>query len=114
MVTLDMDHPDIEEYIDWKPSEEEKVSALVIGSTILQKHADSIMDSIWSFDNDEGRFHQKTNPGLRKAMVKAIHDSVPQAHIKRIVDLAEQGWKGMEFEVLDTDWQGEALSLIHI
>ena len=35
MVTLDMDHPDIEEYIDWKPSEEEKVSALVIGSTIL-------------------------------------------------------------------------------
>ncbi|MBF92446.1 MAG: ribonucleoside-diphosphate reductase, adenosylcobalamin-dependent [Euryarchaeota archaeon] len=108
MVTLDMDHPDIEEYIDWKPSEEEKVSALVIGSTILQKHADSIMESIWSFGDDEGRFNQKTNQGLRKAMVKAINDSVPQAHIKRIVDLAEQGWKGLEFEVLDTDWQGEA------
>ena len=112
MVTLDMDHPDIEEYIDWKPSEEEKVSALVIGSTILQKHADSIMESIWSFDSDEGRFDQKTNLGLRKAMVKAIHDSVPQAHIKRIVDLAEQGWKGMEFEVLDTDWQGEAYTTV--
>ncbi|HJM18641.1 MAG TPA: vitamin B12-dependent ribonucleotide reductase, partial [Candidatus Thalassarchaeaceae archaeon] len=47
MVTLDLDHPDIEEYIDWKPSEEEKVSALVIGSNILQKHADSIMQAVW-------------------------------------------------------------------
>ena len=35
MVTLDLDHPDIEEYIDWKSSEEEKVSALVIGSLSL-------------------------------------------------------------------------------
>ena len=34
------------------------------------------------------------------------------AHIKRIVDLAEQGWKGMEFEVLDTDWQGEAYTTV--
>ncbi|MBR79243.1 MAG: ribonucleoside-diphosphate reductase, adenosylcobalamin-dependent [Euryarchaeota archaeon] len=108
MVTLDLDHPDIEEYIDWKPSEEEKVSALVIGSSILQKHADSIMESIWSFGDDEGRFSQKTNLGLRKAMVRAINDSVPQAHIQRILDLAEQGWKGLEFESLDTDWQGEA------
>ena len=108
MVTLDLDHPDIEEYIDWKPSEEEKVSALVIGSAILQKHADAIMESIWSFGDDEGRFSQKTNLGLRKAMVRAIDDSVPQAHIQRILDLAGQGWKGLEFESLDTDWQGEA------
>ena len=66
MVTLDLDHPDIEEYIDWKPSEEEKVSALVIGSSILQKHADSIMESIWSFGDDEGRFDQKINIDLKK------------------------------------------------
>ena len=46
MVTLDLDHPDIEEYIDWKSSEEEKVSALVIGSNILQKHANSLMEAI--------------------------------------------------------------------
>ncbi|MED6346145.1 MAG: adenosylcobalamin-dependent ribonucleoside-diphosphate reductase [Candidatus Thermoplasmatota archaeon] len=112
MVTLDLDHPDIEEYIDWKPTEEEKVSALVIGSAILQKHADSIMESIWSFGDDEGRFSQKTNPDLRKAMVRAINDSVPQAHIQRILDLAEQGWKGLEFESLDTDWQGEAYATV--
>jgi Ribonucleotide reductase, alpha subunit len=62
MVTLDMDHPDIEEYIDWKPTEEEKVSAIVIGSTILQKHADSIMESIWSFDSDEWEVRSENEP----------------------------------------------------
>ena len=112
MVTLELDHPDIEEYIDWKPSEEEKVSALVIGSTILQKHADQIMEAVWEHGDDEGRFNQKTNLGLRKAMVRAIRDSVPQSHIQRILDLAEQGWKVLEFDVLDTDWQGEAYATV--
>ncbi|MEE2650792.1 MAG: vitamin B12-dependent ribonucleotide reductase, partial [Candidatus Thermoplasmatota archaeon] len=105
---LDLDHPDIEEYIDWKPSEEEKVSALVIGSAILQKHANGLMEAIWEHGDDEGRFSQQTNLGLRRAMVRAIKDNVPEAHIQRIVDLAKQGWEGLEFQVLDTDWQGEA------
>ena len=108
MVTLDLDHPDIEEYIDWKPTEEEKVSALVIGSAILQKHANGLMEAIWEYGDEEGRFSQQTNPGLRSAMVRAIKDSVPEAHIQRIVDLAKQGWESLEFQVLDTDWQGEA------
>ena len=108
MVTLDLNHPDIEEYIDWKSSEEEKVSALVIGSNILQKNANSLMDAIWEFGGDGGRFDQKTNPGLRRAMVRAIREHVPQPHIQRILDLAKQGWKGVDFEILDTNWQGEA------
>ena len=107
-MTLDLDHPDIEEYIDWKSSEEEKVSALVIGSNILQKHANSLMEAIWDGEDGESRFDQNKNPSLKKAMVKAIRDSVPQPHIQRIVDLAKQGWKGVDFEVFDTDWQGEA------
>ncbi|HYI68149.1 MAG TPA: vitamin B12-dependent ribonucleotide reductase, partial [Skermanella sp.] len=32
MVTVDLDHPDIEAYIDWKVTEEQKVAALVAGS----------------------------------------------------------------------------------
>ena len=108
MVTLDLDHPDIEEYIDWKSSEEEKVSSLVIGSNILQKHANSLMDAIWEHEGDEGRFDQEVNLGLRRAMVSAIKEHVPQPHIQRIVDLAKQGWGGVDFEVFDADWQGEA------
>ena len=66
------------------------------------------MDAIWEFGGDEGRFDQKTNPGLRRAMVRAIREHVPQPHIQRILDLAKQGWKGVDFEILDTNWQGEA------
>src|SRR5205814_9880201 len=32
MVVVDVDHPDIETYIDWKVKEEQKVAALVTGS----------------------------------------------------------------------------------
>ena len=107
MVCLDLSHPDIEEFIDWKASEEEKVSALVMGSNILQKNANKIMSAIWEFGDDEGRFDQRTNLRLRRAMVGAIRDCVPQPHIQRILDLAQQGWKEVDFEIFDSDWQGE-------
>ena len=58
MVTLDLDHPDIEEYIDWKASEEEKVSALIIGSNLLQKHANTLLASMWT----EGAEVASTDP----------------------------------------------------
>ena len=80
----------------------------MIGSNILQKNANSLMDAIWKFGDDEGRFDQEVNPGLRRAMVRAIREHVPQPHIQRILDLAKQGWKGVDFEILDTNWQGEA------
>ena len=112
MVTLDLDHPDIEEYIDWKLSEEEKVSALVIGSSLLQKHSDTIMAAIWDHDDDDSRINPAANDALKMAMVKAVRDSVPQPHIKRILDLAGQGWKALTFEQLDTNWQGEGYGTV--
>ena len=36
MVVLDIDHPDIEEFINWKVVEEQKVAALVAGSQLAQ------------------------------------------------------------------------------
>src|SRR3954453_18321769 len=43
MVTVDLDHPDIEAYIDWKVTEEQKVAALVTGSKINQKHLKAVL-----------------------------------------------------------------------
>src|SRR5205807_6833720 len=43
MVTLDLDHPDIEEYINWKMKEEQKVAALVAGSKLCKKHLNEII-----------------------------------------------------------------------
>jgi ribonucleoside-diphosphate reductase alpha chain len=36
---IDADHPDIEEYIDWKVKEEQKVAALVTGSKVVSEGA---------------------------------------------------------------------------
>ena len=43
MVTLDLDHPDIENYINWKVVEEQKVAALVSGSKTSQKHLKKLL-----------------------------------------------------------------------
>ena len=46
MVTLDLDHPDIEEYINWKVVEEQKVASLVAGSQFANFHLNNIMNSL--------------------------------------------------------------------
>ena len=43
MVVVDIDHPDIEDYINWKVNEEQKVAALVTGSKILAERLNAIL-----------------------------------------------------------------------
>src|SRR4029077_7572601 len=43
MVILQLDHPDIEQFIDWKVVEEQKVANLVTGSKINQRHLRAIL-----------------------------------------------------------------------
>ena len=110
MVTLDLDHPDIEEYIGWKLTEEEKVSALVAGTAALQKHCNAVLEACW--DGDDVSVDPTENPELNSAMVKAMRASVPNSHVQRMLDLAKQGWKSVEFEPMDTHWQGEGYATV--
>src|SRR4029450_8585663 len=43
MVCLDVDHPDIGAFVDWKVVEEQKVAALVAGSRILSQKLNAVM-----------------------------------------------------------------------
>ena len=43
MVIVDVDHPDIEHFIDWKVIEEQKVAALVAGSKLARQHLNAII-----------------------------------------------------------------------
>ena len=45
MVVLDLDHPDIEEFINWKVVEEQKVAELVLGSSHLRRHLNGILQA---------------------------------------------------------------------
>lgn len=109
MVCLDSDHPDIEEFVDWKVKEERKVAAISAGSRICRKHLANIMKACWESDeSDETRFELKKNKSLRKAVRQATESFVPENYIFRMIQLAKQGFKEVEFEELDTNWNSES------
>src|SRR5262249_39650595 len=56
MVVLDLDHPDIEEFINWKVIEEQKVAALVTGSKLLNLHLNAIMRACHQWARPEEKF----------------------------------------------------------
>ena len=109
MVVLDVDHPDIEEFVDWKVKEEQKVASLVVGSKICAKHLQNIMDSCWNNElNDKKRFIPKENSLLKQNIIKAKQDLVPDNYIDRVIQFAKQGYKFIEFPTYNTDWDSEA------
>ena len=64
MVVVDIDHPDIEAYIDWKVNEEQKVAALVTGSKICQKHLKAIMKACVNCEAEgDACFDPREEPG---------------------------------------------------
>ncbi len=66
MVVVDVDHPDIETYIDWKVKEEQKVAALVTGSKINQKHLKAVMKAAVNCEGSgDDCFDPEKNPALR-------------------------------------------------
>src|SRR5262249_6254066 len=46
MVVLDLDHPDIEEFVNWKVTEEQKVADLVTGSRLMNRHLNAILRAV--------------------------------------------------------------------
>ncbi|MFZ3014964.1 MAG: vitamin B12-dependent ribonucleotide reductase, partial [Nitrospira sp.] len=52
MVCLDLDHPDIEEFIDWKVIEEQKVAAMVTGSRICAQRLNAVLKACHTVDGE--------------------------------------------------------------
>jgi ribonucleoside-diphosphate reductase alpha chain len=109
MVVVDVDHPDIEQYIDWKVNEEQKVAALVTGSRINQKHLRAILKACVNCEGSgDDCFDPEKNPVLRREVKAARKTHVPDNFIKRVIQFAKQGYKDIEFPIYDTDWDSEA------
>ena len=67
MVIVDTDHPDIEQFIDWKVREEQKVAALVTGSKINQKHLKLILKACVNCEGSgDDCFQPEKNPALKR------------------------------------------------
>ncbi len=111
MVTIDLDHPDIEEYIMWKVVEEQKVAALVSGSTLANKHLNAIIGACWtdSFSpDDERRLDPKENSALKAEIIAARKAVIPENYIQRVIQFAGQGYRHIDIPVYDKDWDSDA------
>ncbi|HWA92037.1 MAG TPA: vitamin B12-dependent ribonucleotide reductase [Rhizomicrobium sp.] len=109
MVIVDVDHPDIEDFIDWKVIEEQKVAAMVAGSKLAEKHLKLVMKACINCDgSNDDCFDPKKNPALRREIKAARKAMIPDNYIERVISFARQGFKDIDFRTYDTDWDSEA------
>ena len=111
MVTLDIDHPDVEKYINWKVTEEQKVAALVAGSKATRRHVGRILEAL-GVTVDGDRFDPKHNKALRKAVRDARRADIPPSFIQRVLQLARQGYTEIDIAEYDCDWQSDAYNTV--
>jgi len=110
MVVVDIDHPDVEDFINWKTQEEQKVAALVAGSRLANKHMNQVMQACLKGEGEgeEDRFNPNKNNALKKAIIGAKNVMIPENYIYRVVEFARQGYTKIEFPVYSPDWDSEA------
>jgi len=109
MVIVDVDHPDIEQFIEWKVVEEQKVAAMVAGSKLAEKHLKAVMKACVNCEGSgDDCFDAKKNPALRREIKAAKKAMIPDNFIERVIAFARQGFEDIDFKVYDTDWDSEA------
>ncbi len=109
MVIVDIDHPDIETFIDWKSAEEMKVAALVAGSKVVKRSLNAVIRACLNCSGKpEDCFDPAKNTALHREMVSARRNGVPDGAIARALQLAQQGIDTINIEELTANWDSEA------
>ena len=101
MVSLDLDHPDIQDFIWWKVREEEKVAQLVAGSKIMKEKLSKLLTVA---KNKKTPLEDRE---VRKLLKKAYNSGIPLNYLVRAMDLAKQGYS-MPLKEFDTHYESEA------
>ena len=113
MVICDADHPDIEDFINWKVIEEQKVASIVAGSKMHEEKLNDIFAAIGQWDGAEAdAYDPKKNRSLGGAVRAAKKVAIPETYVKRVLDYARQGHTSIEFPTYNTDWDSEAYSSV--
>ncbi len=109
MVICDMDHPDVEAFINWKVIEEQKVASLVAGSKSHEARLNDIFLAIKGWDGTIADATDATkNPALKTAIKAAKKALIPDTYTFRVLQYARQGFTSIEFPTYDVDWDSEA------
>ncbi len=92
MICLDADHPDIEQFINWKVHEEQKVAALVSGSKTIKRLIKELFEAIHGWENESEKFDIELNKDLRSVVKASRLASMPFSYVYRIIHLSKQGY----------------------
>jgi len=113
MVIVDVDHPDIEAFIDWKVDEEVKVAALVAGSKVLKRRLQAVMDAALNCEGQKNDcFNPQKNTALKRSIGRARRNGIPAGIIQRAIALAEQGIQTINIREFSADWNSEAYATV--
>jgi ribonucleoside-diphosphate reductase alpha chain len=110
MVTVDLDHPDVHEFVFCKTEAEIAVASMVIGSRLIKKHCQSVMDAIGGSDkvllslDDAQELAEKP---IAEAKAVGVLDN----YIIKAIHLAIQGEKQWPDVVFDEDFNGRAYAI---
>ncbi len=107
MVIVDIDHPDVEKFIEWKAKEEDKVASLVAGSRICSRFLQAIVEEALANGAD-----RKTNARLHRLIQNALSRAVPMSYILRVLALVEQGYTSLDFEEYNSNYESEAYQTV--
>ncbi|MBW7835672.1 MAG: vitamin B12-dependent ribonucleotide reductase [Sphingomonadales bacterium] len=114
MVVVDIDHPDIEDFITWKVKEEQKVAALVSGSKLTELHLKRVLrachDPVFGDGGQvkDDAYNPKRNKALKREIIAARKAMIPENYIQRVIQFARQGFTEIDFDTYNTDWDSEA------
>ena len=101
MVCLDLDHPEIEDFVWWKVREEEKVASLVAGSKILNQKLSKLIELAKNKDN------ALQDKEVQQALREAAESNIPVNYLVRALDLAKQGY-ALPLNEFDTHYESDA------
>ncbi|MBS3170065.1 adenosylcobalamin-dependent ribonucleoside-diphosphate reductase [Candidatus Woesearchaeota archaeon] len=101
MLSLDLDHPEIEDFIWWKVREEEKVADLVAGSKTLRQKLSHLIEV------SKGKENPFQDQQVQAALKDAAQHHIPVNYLVRAVALAGQGYT-LPLKEFDTHYESEA------
>ncbi|WP_378944863.1 vitamin B12-dependent ribonucleotide reductase [Paracoccus sp. R86501] len=107
MAICDIDHPEVGDFIDWKLEEENKLSSMIAGAHLHQRHLNAILAAVAGGGADPAG-----NPALTQAMRDARDAMIPEGMILRVLQYGQQGFTSIQFPGFDTDWDGAGYASI--
>lgn len=108
MVIIDIDHPDVVEFITWKIKEEAKVLSLTVGSKKIDGYIKAIVHACKNYNGDvKDSANPERNLALKYALADAMQNGVPKAYCSQIINAWATGID-IDWEVFNLDWNSTA------